>query len=343
MTQPGDHPHRRYNPLTGEWVLVSPHRTERPWLGQQEDVAMVGNPAHAPDCYLCPGGSRVKGANNPDYKGTYVFTNDFPALLPEKSGSQGELHNELFKWSPTSGTSRVMCYSPRHDLTLPQLSLSQIEEVVSCWMKHSQELGEQYKWVQIFENKGQLMGASNPHPHGQIWAGDFVPTEVEKESQHQQSYFQQHKASLLGDYAKNEAASGERTVCQNDDWIAVVPFWATWPFETLLLPLKPITRMPDLKDLQKHHLADILKRLLTKYDHLFNVSFPYSMGWHGAPNIDEDGSHWLLHAHIYPPLLRSASIKKFLVGYEMLAEAQRDLTPEAAAHRLQKLPEQYLS
>ncbi|MBC8190912.1 MAG: UDP-glucose--hexose-1-phosphate uridylyltransferase, partial [FCB group bacterium] len=296
---------------------------------------------HDPSCYLCPRGSRATGANNPDYERTFVFTNDYPALLPEVALSGGPYENGLLKWESASGTSRVICYSPRHDLTLPELGLAEIEAVISTWVDQARKLGNRYKWVQIFENKGQAMGASNPHPHGQVWAGDFIPTQMEKEDLTQRKYFIEHGSPLLADYARQELESKERIVCLNSDWIAVVPFWATWPFETLVLPLKPIHRMQDVKTLGSRSLADILKRLLTKYDHLFNVSFPYSMGWHGAPNIAGDPSAWQLHAHFFPPLLRSSTIKKFLVGYEMLGEAQRDITPETAAASLAALPDSY--
>jgi UDPglucose--hexose-1-phosphate uridylyltransferase len=335
---PGDSPHRRYNPLTGEWVLVSAHRTERPWLGQQEAPAPRSRPEHDPGCYLCPGSTRASSLKNPNYTGTYVFTNDFPALLPDSHGIH-QNNSELFRWQSVEGTSRVICYSPRHDLTLPELALTEIEGVVKTWREQALKLGARYDWVQIFENKGQVMGASNPHPHGQIWAGNFIPTEIAKEDKAQQRYFAKHGRPLLADYAKQELKTGERIVCQNDDWVAVMPFWAIWPFETLLLPLKNIQQMAYLENRQVESLAEILKRLLTKYDHLFGVSFPYSMGWHGAPKTGDDSQAWRLHAHFYPPLLRSASIKKFLVGYEMLGEAQRDLTPEVAAARLAELPE----
>ena len=340
---PGEQPHRRYNPLTGEWVLVSAHRTERRWLGQEEAHSGNSRPEHDPNCYLCPGGSRATGVTNPDYEGTFVFTNDYPALLPDAGRSDAHAEDGLLKWQSASGTSRVICYSPRHDLTLPELGLSEIEGVIATWKDQATELGNRYKWVQIFENKGQTMGASNPHPHGQVWAGDFIPNELAKEDLTQREYFSEHGSSLLADYANQELESGHRIVCLNTDWVVVVPFWATWPFETLVLPLFQIHRMQEMDALASRSLADILKRLLTKYDHLFNVSFPYSMGWHGAPNTADAPSAWLLHAHFYPPLLRSSTIKKFLVGYEMLAEAQRDLTPETAAQRLAQLPETYSS
>ncbi|MBC8401499.1 MAG: UDP-glucose--hexose-1-phosphate uridylyltransferase [Candidatus Marinimicrobia bacterium] len=341
MNRPGDNPHRRYNPLTGEWVLVSAHRTERPWLGQQEERPKTAHPQHDPKCYLCPGGIRATGVKNPEYEGTFVFTNDYPALLPELLQQEQQTGDELRSWENVCGTSRVICYSPRHDLTLPKLPLKAIERVITTWLEQSRQLASDYKWVQIFENKGEIMGASNPHPHGQIWAGDFVPTEVLKEDQCQLDYLNNHDQPLLLDYAKSELELNERIVWQNESWVALVPFWAVWPFETIIVPLTWITRMVDLNGKLIKDLAELLKVLLTKYDHLFDISFPYSMGWHGTPNGDESCDHWTLHTHIYPPLLRSATIKKFLVGYEMLAESQRDLTPESVARRLAALPENY--
>jgi len=317
-------------------VLVSAHRTDRPWLGQQEPVPREQILEHDPTCYLCPGGHRSKGDINPDYEGTFVFNNDFPALLDESGESQLE-GNDLFKWQESKGTNRVICYSPRHDLTLPELSNREIEEVIVTWMNQERELSNKYKYVQIFENKGQIMGASNPHPHGQIWAGDFVPSKIKKEDERQKEYFDTHGSTLLWDYATQEADGGERMVYQNNSWVSLVPFWATWPFETIIIPKTKISRMSDMNESLVTDLADLLKILLRKYDLLFNVSFPYSMGWHSAPNVGGDDEHWTLHAHIYPPLLRSATIKKFMVGYEMMAESQRDITPEHAAQRLAEI------
>ena len=336
MKLPGDLPHRRFNPLSGEWVLVSAHRTDRPWLGQQESVPLEQVPEHDPACYLCPGGRRSKGDVNPDYQGTFVFNNDFPALLDESGNSQLE-GNNLLKWRESKGTTRVICYSPRHDLTLPELSLDGIEQVIITWMNQERELSAKYKYVQIFENKGQIMGASNPHPHGQIWAGDFVPSKIEKEDESQKRYFEAHGRTLLSDYVSQECDELERIVYQNTSWVSLVPFWATWPFETIIIPKIKLSRMSDMNENLVTDLADLLKILLSKYDKLFNVSFPFSMGWHTAPNVNGNNDHWTLHAHIYPPLLRSASIKKFMVGYEMMAESQRDITPEFAAGRLAEI------
>jgi len=330
------HSHRRKNLLTGEWVMVSPHRTKRPWQGQIEKTTPEERPAYDPDCYLCPGNSRAGGLKNPDYKSTFVFTNDFAALKPDVP-DMDEDENSILKAHAVRGTCRVICFSPRHDLTLPEMEIPAIKDVVDIWAEQTRELGKKYCWVQVFENKGSMMGSSNPHPHGQIWAMDQLPNEALKEEVNQLAYFKCYDSSLLVDYLSNELIAGERIVLENQDWVVLVPFWAVWPFETLLLPRRAVKRLPDLEDSERENLAKILKDLLTKYDNLFETSFPYSMGWHGAPYIDADHSHWQLHAHFYPPLLRSATVKKFMVGFEMLAEAQRDLTAEGAANRLREL------
>ena len=333
---PTDHPHRRYNPLLDEWVLVSPHRTKRPWQGQIEKLPPENRLEHDPACYLCPGNERAGGIHNPQYTETFVFTNDFAALLADTpAGNFGE--GSLMHAQAVRGTSRVICFSPRHDLTLPEMDAGDIRHVVDVWAEQLHDLGGTYRWVQIFENKGSAMGASNPHPHGQIWAGDFLPTLPAKEDANQRAYFQRHGEALLVDYAAQEMTDGARTIVMNDHWLAVVPYWAVWPFETLLLPRRHVLRLTELTGDERDQLADILKQLTTRYDNLFEVSFPYSMGWHGAPTgdlISEDHRHWQLHAHFYPPLLRSATVRKFMVGYEMLAEAQRDLTAEQVAARL---------
>jgi UDPglucose--hexose-1-phosphate uridylyltransferase len=336
-----EHPHRRYNPLTGDWIVVSPHRLRRPWQGQVERPPREARPAYDPDCYLCPGNERAGGARNPRYESTFVFTNDFAALLPDTppAGSDGP----LLRYESQQGTCRVVCFSPRHDLTLPEMATAEVRAVVDTWAAQTQELGRRYRWVQVFENKGAMMGCSNPHPHGQIWAGIALPNEPAKEERRQRAYLSDRGRPLLVDYLELELARKERIVVENGHWLAAVPFWATWPFETLLLPRRPVLRLPDLGAAERDALARILKRLLTRYDNLFEVSFPYSMGWHGAPTDDGEYPHWQLHAHFYPPLLRSATVKKFMVGYEMLAEAQRDLTAEQAAERLRALPEVHYS
>jgi len=334
---PTEHPHRRYNPLTGEWILVSPHRAKRPWQGQVEKTVPDERPSYDPDCYLCPGNLRTSGAKNPEYEHTFVFTNDFAAILPETPAASED--SSLLKFESIRGTCRVICFSPRHDLSLPEMSEADICRVVDTWAEQTAQLGQTNRWVQVFENKGAVMGSSMPHPHGQIWAMDDLPNEPYKEDRHQQEYFDQHHRPLLIDYAQKESRMGDRTVLENADWIAVVPYWAIWPFETLLLPKHHVPRLPDLKPAERANLAIILKQLLIKYDNLFETSFPYSMGWHGAPygeSGDIASTYWQLHAHFYPPLLRSATVKKFMVGFEMLAEAQRDLTAEQAAERLRE-------
>jgi len=335
---PANHPHRRYNPLTGEWVLVSPHRTERPWQGQIEKPPEDTRPAYDPTCYLCSGNQRAGGARNPEYKSTFVFTNDFSALLPDTPQATVPPH-PLLRAEGEPGTCHVVCFSPRHDLTLPEMSVEGIRNVVDVWAAQTAELGQRYRWVQVFENKGEVMGCSNPHPHGQIWAQNSLPNEPAKEERQQRAYFEEHGSPLLVDYADLEAVQQERIVVENENWLAVVPYWAIWPFETLLLPRRHVLRLPDLSEVERDTLAQILKHLLTKYDNLFEVSFPYSMGGHGAPTDGNDYPHWQLHAHFHPPLLRSAAVKKFMVGYEMLAEAQRDLTAEQAAEWLRILPD----
>lgn len=330
---PIDHPHRRFNPLTDQWVLVSPHRAKRPWQGQQESPTQEILPEHAPDCFLCPGNQRVTGDKNPDYPGTYIFTNDFAALMPDTPLAP-ESRDPLMRCQSARGVSRVICFSPDHSKTLPQLSLAALEQVIATWQEQAADLGRSYPWVQVFENKGAAMGCSNPHPHGQIWANSFLPNEAEREDRLQQDYFRQHHSPLLVDYVQRELADGSRTVVETEHWLAVVPYWAAWPFETLLLPKAAVQRLTDLTPAQSSDLAVALKKLTSRYDNLFQCSFPYSMGWHGAPFNAADNRHWQLHAHFYPPLLRSATVRKFMVGYEMLAETQRDLTAEQAAERL---------
>jgi len=329
---------------------------KRPWQGQVEKTPPDNRPAYDPNCYLCPGNGRASGETNPNYTSTFVFPNDFAALLDDVP-SAGESAHPLLQSQAVQGVCRVMCFSPRHDLTLPEMSLPEIRGVVDTWAAQTAELGQTYRWVQVFENKGAIMGCSNPHPHGQIWALNTLPNEPFAEDKAQQRYFAENGRPLLIDYVNLELEQQDRIVVQNEHWLAVVPYWAVWPFELLLLPRRHVLRLPDLDDAERDALADILKKLLTKYDNLFETSFPYSMGWHGAPflqnlpqapsqepqpreNLREgDVAHWQLHAHFYPPLLRSATVKKFLVGYEMLGEAQRDLTAEQAADRLRHLPD----
>jgi UDPglucose--hexose-1-phosphate uridylyltransferase len=333
-----DHSHRRYNPLTGEWIGVAPHRTKRPWQGQVEKRAEETRPPYDPACYLCPGNRRAEKLQNPDYSDTFVFDNDFASLLPDTPEATVSPH-PLLRAESEQGVCRVICFSPRHDLTLPEMAVESIRKVVDVWAEQIVDLGRRYRWVQLFENKGAVMGCSNPHPHGQVWGQISLPNEPTKEERQQRAYFDTYASPLLVDYANLEAAAGERRLVENDHWLVVVPYWAMWPFETLLLPRRHVLRLPDLTEAERDGLADILKRLLTRYDNLFETSFPYSMGWHGAPTDEGAYPHWQLHAHFYPPLLRSATVKKFMVGYEMLAEPQRDLTPEKAAERLRELSE----
>lgn len=318
-------------------MLVSPQRIERPWQGEEEPPEPRG-PAHDPGCYLCPGNRRASGEVNPDYAGTFVFPNDYPALVP---GGGGEASDDpLARAEPATGECRVVCFSPDHSATLPELSSAGLRAVVDAWCEQSAELGARHRWVQVFENKGAAMGCSNPHPHGQIWASDHLPDLVAVEDRTQREWAAERGGAMLAELAEREAG-GERVVVQTPGWLAIVPWWASWPFEVLLLPRFDVARLPELAGAERDGLAKAVGRLTTAYDNLFRTSFPYSMGWHGAPFGAGDWSHWRLHAHFYPPLLRSASVRKFMVGYEMLAEAQRDLTPEAAAARLRELPERH--
>lgn len=320
-----------------EWVVVSPHRMKRPWQGQVEkafDFASI--PRHDLTNPLCPSAPRGStGIVNPPYESTFVFDNDFPSLSPDTPKPKSEeCGHPLLKIQGVDGKCRVMCFHPRSDVTLPLMSVPEIRNVIDTWDKELKELGATYPWVQIFENKGQAMGCSNPHPHCQIWATSFLPNNAAKKDQTQREYLKKHGVPMLVEYAKVEAEKKERIVVENEHWIAVVPWWALWPYETMVLPRRHVLRLSDLTSEERDAFASIMKVLLTKYDNLFQTSFPYSMGLHGAPTTDGDFSHWQLHAIYYPPLLRSATVKKFMVGYEMHAEAQRDLTSEQAAEKL---------
>lgn len=332
---PVDHPHRRFNPLTGQWVLVSPHRAKRPWSGADEKITADTLPSYNEQCFLCAGNSRISGDINPNYQGTYVFTNDFAALMADTPNAP-ESVSSLFKIQSVRGLSRVICFSPDHSKALPELAVSKIRSVIDTWNDQIEELGKDYIWVQAFENKGEIMGCSQPHPHGQIWANSFLPNEIARKEQNLKAYYQTHGRNLLVDYVQAELEDGARIVVETEFWVAVVPYWAAWPFETMLLPKLHIRRMNELSERQRDDLALAIKKLTSRYDNLFRCSFPYSMGWHYAPFFEQgtDIEHWQLHALFYPPLLRSATIRKFMVGFEMLAESQRDLTAEQAAQRL---------
>lgn len=333
-------PHRRFNPLTREWVLVSPHRTQRPWQGQVEKTAADTKPQYDPECYLCPRNTRAGGHRNPNYESTFVFENDFAALKPEaesvKLADRGIIVAETER-----GICRVVCFSPRHDLTLSRMSRNEIRTVIDLWASQYQELGA-VSWinsVQVFENRGAMMGASNPHPHCQIWANATVPNEPAREQESFLAHRERNGSCLLCDYVAIEKVHGTRIVAENDHFTVVVPFWAVWPFETLVVSKRHAGDLAALAAEERDGLADVLKRTTTRYDNLFEVSFPYSMGFHQRPTDGAEHGEWHMHAHFFPPLLRSATVRKFMVGYEMLGSPQRDITPESAADRLREAGE----
>jgi UDPglucose--hexose-1-phosphate uridylyltransferase len=333
-------PHRRFNPLTREWLLVSPHRTQRPWQGQVEKPAPEQKPKYDPKCYLCPGNERAGGVKNPNYEHTFVFQNDFSALLPDTPKNSFE-REDLFLAEAEPGECRVICFDPDHSLTLSRMSEPAILKVVEVWRDQYVELGGRPEicHVQIFENRGEMMGASNPHPHCQVWANSSLPNEAVKEVQGQQEFLRQHGDCLLCRYTELERADGERVLAENDHFLALVPFWAVWPFETMILAKRHYSSMDQMNEAEQAGLASILKRLTTRYDNLFETSFPYTMGFHQRPTdgAEHDAVHF--HGHFLPPLLRSATVKKFMVGFELLAMPQRDITPEAAAQRLREVGE----
>ncbi len=326
-------PHRRMNLLTGEWVLVSPHRLERPWQGAIEATAQPADIAHDPHCYLCPGARRAHGADNPPYVGVYIFDNDFPALLAEGAPAR---EDSLLRAAPESGACRVICYAPEHHLTLARLPPQRIRPVIDAWAAQFAELAarEDIGAVTIFENRGAMMGASNPHPHGQIWATASVPDELAREDKRQRAWADTHSTPMLIAYLERERAEGARVVCESDSFAAIVPFWAAWPFETIILPKRAISDLTQLDAAERDGLAALLSDLTIRYDNLFQTPFPYTMGWHQRPTQQAADAHFVAHAHFYPPLLRSAEVRKFMVGFEMLAMPQRDITPEDAAARL---------
>jgi UDPglucose--hexose-1-phosphate uridylyltransferase len=323
-------------------VLVSPRRLERPWQGQVDAVPEECLPHYDPACYLCPGNLRANGERNPDYRDTFAFDNDFPALDPTPAPDPGAA-DELLRARPESGRCRVLCFSPRHDLTLALMRPPEVRRVVDAWAAEVTGLGGRHDvgYVQVFENKGAMMGCSNPHPHCQVWAVGQIPSGPERRLRSQRTYRERHGRDLLGDYLARELSEQERLVCRNEHWVALVPFWAVWPFETLLLPVRPVADLPGLEGVERDALADLLCRLNRRYDNLFRCSFPYSMAWHGRPVDGAEHPYWRLHASFFPPLLRSATIRKFAVGYELAAESQRDLTAEQAAERLRAMPEEH--
>ncbi len=334
-----DRPHRRLNLLTGQWVLVSPQRARRPWLGQVEKAPPENLPAYDPACYLCPGNARTSGKVNPDYTATYVFPNDFQALLPPDAAAAEPPQGGLFTVEPEVGECRVICFHPRHDLSLPLLTQAEIEEVVRTWTEQTVDLGQKdwVGYVQVFENKGAMMGASNPHPHSQVWATGRIPNEPAVELVQQEKYLHEHGSCLLCDYLEAERVDGSRIVASNEHFTALVPFWAVWPFEVMLIAHRHVGSLPELTPAEASGLADIVKQVTTRYDNLFEVSFPYSMGFHQTPTGGGSYPGWHLHAHYYPPLLRSAAVRKFMVGFELLGMPQRDITAEQAAARLREL------
>lgn len=333
-----ERPHRRLNALTGEWVLVSPQRTQRPWQGKTEQRASSTPAAYDPSCYLCPGNERAGGVRNPHYTSTFVFDNDFPALI--SSAEEGSLSERgLLVAAPERGVCRVMCFTPRHDLGIPSMDPGALKQVVEAWRAESISLRKMpfIKYVQIFENRGELMGASNPHPHCQIWATEHTPNEVSKEDYRQSEHSRNHSVCLLCEYAGLES-QGERIVCENESFLALVPFWAIWPFETMVLPKRHLSRLEDTAELEREHLGGILRDVTRRYDALFETPFPYTMGFHEQPkDSDASAAAWHFHGHFYPPLLRSATIRKFMVGFELLAGPQRDITPEMAAAQLRRI------
>ncbi|MCL8008513.1 UDP-glucose--hexose-1-phosphate uridylyltransferase [Gelidibacter japonicus] len=332
-----DYSHKRYNILTGEWVLVSPHRAKRPWQGQNEAVSDEERPAHDPSCYLCAGNTRINGEQNPDYKDVFIFTNDFAAL--QTTSPAFSVNEGLFIAESEQGICKVVCFSPDHSKSLADMAVEDINKVVKAWQKEYLTLGsnELINYVQIFENKGAVMGCSNPHPHGQIWSQSTLPNEVEKKDQHQQAYYSKNKSSLLGDYLRQELKANERIIYQNDDFVVLTPFWAVWPFETMIAPKKNYKDISQLSDGESLAFAEAISKITKAYDKLFQTSFPYSSGIHQAPTNGASNEHWHWHMSFYPPLLRSATVKKFMVGYEMFGSPQRDITAEQAVERLKAL------
>jgi UDPglucose--hexose-1-phosphate uridylyltransferase len=335
--------HRRWNPLLREWVIVSPHRTQRPWQGQIEKTASIERPKYDPNCYLCPGNSRAGGHKNPEYSGTFVFDNDYASLLPNTPKDEFR-ESSLMTAESERGICRVICFSPRHDLSISNMEPRDVVRVVRVWADLYRELGatDWVRYVQIFENRGEMMGASNPHPHCQLWANETIPNYPLREQNALLEFANEHGKCMLCEYLRLERANAVRVICENAFFTVVVPFWALWPFEVLVLANEHVTGMDQFSPDAENSLADILKRITSRYDNIFGVPFPYSMGFHQCPTNGDEHSEWHLHAHFYPPLLRSATVRKFMVGYEMLAAPQRDITPESAAERLRAASERPL-
>ena len=329
--------HKRFNILTGEWVLVSPHRAKRPWQGQNEDISNEQRPSHDINCYLCAGNKRINGEKNPKYKDVFVFTNDFAAL--QTTSPKFSVNEGLFKAESEQGICKVVCFSPDHSKSLADMALEDINKIVHTWQKEYTKLGnnDMINYVQIFENKGAVMGCSNPHPHGQIWGESSLPNEAYKKDKQQRDYFNKNKSSLLGDYLKQELETNERIIYQNDDFVVLTPFWAIWPFETMIIPKQQHANITTISEQESLGFADAISKITKAYDKLFECSFPYSSGIHQSPTNGETNAHWHWHMSFYPPLLRSATVKKFMVGYEMFGSPQRDITAEQAVYRLKSL------
>ncbi|MDB2571902.1 UDP-glucose--hexose-1-phosphate uridylyltransferase [Polaribacter sp.] len=332
-----DYSHKRFNILTGEWVLVSPHRAKRPWQGQNEAISNEVRPTHDPSCYLCAGNTRINGDENPKYENIFVFTNDFAAL--QTTSPKFSITDGLFKSESEQGVCKVICFSPDHSMSLADMEVIDINKVVKTWQNEYTELGsnDMINYVQIFENKGAVMGCSNPHPHGQIWSQSTLPNEVDKKDQQQRTYFSKNNTSLLGDYLKQELEANERIIYQNDDFVVLTPFWAVWPFETMIIPKKQFTNITKISEQESLNFADAISKITKAYDKLFDCSFPYSSGIHQSPTNGKINDYWHWHMSFYPPLLRSKTVKKFMVGYEMFGSPQRDITAEQAAQRLGEL------
>ena len=330
--------HKRLNILTGEWVLVSPHRNERPWLGQKDEAHDPSDSTYDPDCYLCPGNTRAGGQQNPDYSQTFTFRNDFAAL--QENVEPGKIEDGLLISEREKGICKVICFSPDHSKSLSQMKENEIEQVISVWQEEYEQLGQltDINYVQIFENKGSIMGCSNPHPHGQIWAQHSIPDEVIKKDNSQSVYFRKNQKSLLGDYLEQESKTRERMIYENDHFVLVVPFWAIWPFETMIIPKSHRQDVAQITESERQSFAKTIQLLTRVYDKLFDCPFPYSSGIHQAPTNEKQNDHWHWHMSFYPPLLRSSSVKKFMVGYEMFAMPQRDITPEIASQRMAQIP-----